>query len=70
MHGAWLPGIETVMLPPLSEAQVLAELKHRQPPVAASAWPGLARWMAAQPSPYTLLERPETWPQPEEAGRT
>lgn len=59
---AWPLDLETVMLPPLTEAQILAELERRNPPVAASAWPGIARWMAAQSAPYTLLDRAETWP--------
>ncbi len=62
LHEAWPLDIEAVMLPPLSEAQILAELKRRQPPVATSAWPGIAAWITAQPTPYTLLEQPEAWP--------
>ena len=62
VHGAWLPDIGTVMLPPLTVDEILAELRRRQPPGDAGAWPGIAAWMAAQPAPYTLLEQPEDWP--------
>ena len=54
--------IEAVPLPPLREEQILAEMARRQPPIDRSTWPGIARWMAAQPAPYTLLEKPQDWP--------
>jgi len=62
VHEAWPLYIEAVELPPLTADEILAELERRQPPVDTSAWPGLARWMAAQPAPYSLLDRPEAWP--------
>lgn len=63
LREAWPLHLEVLMLPPLTADEILTELQRRNPAVASTAWPGLARWMAAQPAPYSLLERPEeAWP--------
>lgn len=59
---AWPLDLEMLTLPPLNEEQILAELARRDAPVRREDWPRIARWLAGQPAPYSLLARPDTWP--------
>lgn len=63
----WPLNMEAIFLPPLTPDQVLEEIARRNPPIEPDTWPAMARMIAKQPCPYTLLERPETWPKPDRA---
>lgn len=62
MPEPWPLQLEVVPLPPLDPKQILAELARRHSSVPPASRPEIANWMAGQPAPYSLLDRPETWP--------
>jgi hypothetical protein len=54
--------VEALPLPPLTPEQLMAELARRNVPAPPKSWPNIAKWLANQPAPYSLLKQPNTWP--------